>query len=349
LPLRYAGGVGLLLVQMAHNIGARVIATVSTEEKAKLARAAGADEVILYTQADFEVETKRLTGGKGVDVVMEHIGGEVFTRSLQCLKRNGIIVTVGAWDRPQAWVRQLVEGGRLVVPLRLRSLTRSIAFERHGDRLESRSAEVCGFVPMRGIGAHTEGGLSLRGGEISLRFDDGLPGDAAALEGAFGTARVEVWTGVLIERTVPFDTLQLWLATRLDGYCSLAVDPGLDTGVVSPISGRANDAVIDGDCLGYLAARRVDGSMAEFGVHAFGVSAAAVAQAMAEQVRVWDREHRHGPGPRIVVWPAHTPDDLLPEGRVIDKRHSRVTISWPLASLPDAGLAIPQRSTEQKG
>src|SRR5258705_2168952 len=63
-----AGGVGLLLVQIAHNIGARVIGTVSTEEKAELAREAGADEVILYTQVDFEAETKRLTGGKRWDV-----------------------------------------------------------------------------------------------------------------------------------------------------------------------------------------------------------------------------------------------------------------------------------------
>src|SRR5207249_11290139 len=68
-----AGGVGLLLVQMAHNIGARVIGTVSTEEKAKLAREAGADDVIIYTQADFETETKRLTGGKGVDVVYDSV------------------------------------------------------------------------------------------------------------------------------------------------------------------------------------------------------------------------------------------------------------------------------------
>ena len=60
-----AGGVGLLLVQMAHNFGARVIATVSTEEKAALARAAGADDVILYTQVDFEAETKRMTGKGG--------------------------------------------------------------------------------------------------------------------------------------------------------------------------------------------------------------------------------------------------------------------------------------------
>src|SRR5579872_5552135 len=69
-----AGGVGLLLVQMAHEIGAHVIGTVSTDEKAKLAREAGADEIILYTQSDFEVETKRLTGGKGVDVVYDSVG-----------------------------------------------------------------------------------------------------------------------------------------------------------------------------------------------------------------------------------------------------------------------------------
>jgi NADPH2:quinone reductase len=69
-----AGGVGLLLVQMAHNMGARVIGTVSTEEKAKLAREAGAEEVILYTQLDFESETKRLTQGKGVDVVYDSVG-----------------------------------------------------------------------------------------------------------------------------------------------------------------------------------------------------------------------------------------------------------------------------------
>src|SRR5262249_40084384 len=69
-----AGGVGLLLVQMAHNLGARVIATVSTEEKAKLARAAGADEIILYTQQDFEAETKRLTDGNGVEVVYDSVG-----------------------------------------------------------------------------------------------------------------------------------------------------------------------------------------------------------------------------------------------------------------------------------
>ena len=90
-----AGGVGLLLVQMAHNIGARVIATVSTEEKAKLAREAGADEVILYTQSDFEPETKRLTGGKGVDVVYDSVGKTTFEKGLNVLRPRGMMVLFG--------------------------------------------------------------------------------------------------------------------------------------------------------------------------------------------------------------------------------------------------------------
>jgi NADPH2:quinone reductase len=90
-----AGGVGLLLVQMAHNIGARVIATVSTEEKAKLARGAGADEVILYTQGDFEAETKRITGGKGVDVVYDSVGKTTFEKGLNILRPRGMMVLFG--------------------------------------------------------------------------------------------------------------------------------------------------------------------------------------------------------------------------------------------------------------
>jgi len=90
-----AGGVGLLLVQMAHHIGARVIATVSTEEKAKLARAAGAHEVILYTHADFEAETKRLTDGKGVNVVYDSVGKTTFEKGLNILRPRGMMVLFG--------------------------------------------------------------------------------------------------------------------------------------------------------------------------------------------------------------------------------------------------------------
>ena len=90
-----AGGVGLLLTQMAHNMGARVIATVSTEEKAKLAREAGADDVIFYTHQDFEEETKRLTGGKGVDVVYDSVGKTTFEKGLNILRPRGMMVLFG--------------------------------------------------------------------------------------------------------------------------------------------------------------------------------------------------------------------------------------------------------------
>jgi NADPH2:quinone reductase len=90
-----AGGVGLLLVQMAHNIGARVIGTVSSEEKANLARGAGADEIIFYTQSDFEAETKRLTGGKGVDVVFDSVGKTTFEKGLNVLRPRGMMALFG--------------------------------------------------------------------------------------------------------------------------------------------------------------------------------------------------------------------------------------------------------------
>ena len=90
-----AGGVGLLLVQMAHNLGARIIATVSTEEKAELVRQAGADEVILYSHQDFEVETKRLTHGHGVDVVYDSVGKITFEKGLNVLRHRGYMVLFG--------------------------------------------------------------------------------------------------------------------------------------------------------------------------------------------------------------------------------------------------------------
>jgi len=90
-----AGGVGLLLCQMAKMRGARVIGTVSTEEKAKLAREAGADEVILYTKQDFEAEVKRITGGKGLQVVYDSVGKTTFEKGFNVLAPRGMMVLYG--------------------------------------------------------------------------------------------------------------------------------------------------------------------------------------------------------------------------------------------------------------
>jgi NADPH:quinone reductase len=95
-----AGGVGLLLVQAAKMLGARVIGTVSSETKAELARQAGADEIILYTQSDFFAEVKTLTGGRGVNVVYDSVGATTFDKSLDCLKPRGYLVLFGQSSGP---------------------------------------------------------------------------------------------------------------------------------------------------------------------------------------------------------------------------------------------------------
>ncbi len=95
-----AGGVGHLLVQIGRRRGARILATVSTDEKAQLARMAGAEEVILYTTDNFETAVKRLTGGKGADVVYDSVGQTTFAMSLNCLKPRGMLVLYGQASGP---------------------------------------------------------------------------------------------------------------------------------------------------------------------------------------------------------------------------------------------------------
>jgi NADPH:quinone reductase len=95
-----AGGVGFLLTQMAKNVGATVIATTSTPEKAAHARQAGADDIILYTKTKFEEEVMRITNGAGVDVVYDGVGRATFEQSLKCLRRRGLLALYGAASGP---------------------------------------------------------------------------------------------------------------------------------------------------------------------------------------------------------------------------------------------------------
>jgi NADPH2:quinone reductase len=138
-----AGGVGLLLVQMARNIGARVIATVSTEEKAKLARGAGAHEVILYTQVDFEVETKRLTGGKGVDVIYDSVGKTTFDKGLNLLRPRGMMVLFGGSSGAVAPIDPIILTQKGSLYLTRPSLGNYIATR---DELVARSGAVFGML-----------------------------------------------------------------------------------------------------------------------------------------------------------------------------------------------------------
>jgi NADPH2:quinone reductase len=148
-----AGGVGLLLTQMASRLGARVIATVSTPAKAELSRAAGAAEVILYTEQDFEAEVKRLTGGKGVGVVYDSVGKTTFEGSLNCLRLRGLLVLFGASSGPVPPfdLIQLSSKGSLFITRP--TLAHYVATRAE---LEGRSGDVLGWVAKGELKLRTE-------------------------------------------------------------------------------------------------------------------------------------------------------------------------------------------------
>ncbi len=146
-----AGGTGLLLIQIAKRLGARVITTVSTEEKATLARAAGADDVILYTQEDLVARVKQITGGEGLPVVYDSVGKTTFEQSLQCLCRRGTLVLFGGASGPVPpfdLIRLSTMGSLYVT----RPTLKDFIFTR--EDLEQRSRDIFRWV--------ADGSLNLR-------------------------------------------------------------------------------------------------------------------------------------------------------------------------------------------
>lgn len=138
-----AGGVGLLLTQMAKQLGAKVMTTVSTEEKAALSREAGADEVVIYTQASFVDAVKRVTGGKGLPVVYDSVGLTTFEDSLKCLRPRGLMALYGASSGavpPFDLIRLSTMGSLYVTRPTLKDYVQTRA------DLERRAASVFGVV-----------------------------------------------------------------------------------------------------------------------------------------------------------------------------------------------------------
>jgi NADPH2:quinone reductase len=157
-----AGGVGLLLVQMARRIGARVFGTVSTEAKAQLARAAGAHEIIRYTEQDFEIEVRRLTDGRGVDVVYDSVGATTFAKSLSSLRPRGMLALFGQSSGPVPPFDPNILNGKGSLFLTRPSLAHHCATR---DELLWRSGDVLGWVAS---------------GDLKLRVDHAYPlADAA--------------------------------------------------------------------------------------------------------------------------------------------------------------------------
>jgi NADPH2:quinone reductase len=172
-----AGGVGLLLIQIAKRIGARAIGTVSTEAKAQLAREAGAAEVILYTKDDFEQEIRRLTEGKGVQVVYDSVGKDTFLKSLNSLAPRGMMALFGQSSGPVEWFNPALLAQKGSLFLTRPSLANYTATR---DELLWRAGELFDWV---------------RSGQLKLRIEKTFPLAEAAeahrqLEGRKTTGKV---------------------------------------------------------------------------------------------------------------------------------------------------------------
>jgi len=148
-----AGGTGRLVVQMAKMLGARVIATAGSPEKAGIARAAGADETILYREQDFAEETRRLTGGQGVDVVYDSVGADTFTKSIDSLKPRGMMVSFGNASGPVPAVLPLLLSQKGSLFLTRPTLAAYIATR---EELEWRSGDILRWVAEKKLVLRTE-------------------------------------------------------------------------------------------------------------------------------------------------------------------------------------------------
>ncbi|MBQ0852860.1 methyltransferase, FxLD system [Streptomyces sp. BH-SS-21] len=290
---------------------------------------------------------QELVGGDG-EVTTVDIDGDIVDRARLCLDDAGytlvktvladgergvpegapydrIIVTAAAWDIPRSWIDGLTEKGRLVVPLTVCGTTRSIAFDRDGEGLVSRSYRLAHFVPMQGEGAAEERKALLREGVVVQTDDGRVPLNPQALNHALDAPRLVRWSGAAWD--LP-DELELYLTLNLPSVVRLhAAKDVVDQGLVNPSALVGVSALVSEDSIAYRTRRdNEDTGGFESGVIAHGPQAEALADQYSELLRRWAEHHRRRGAVtfRYLPGPAPTP---LPQNAVL-RRHGIVTASW---------------------
>ncbi|MFF1417973.1 methyltransferase, FxLD system [Streptomyces sp. NPDC058280] len=237
-----------------------------------------------------------------------------------------IIVTAAAWDIPPSWISGLTGNGRLVVPLTVRGTTRSIAFDRDGEGLVSRSYRLARFVPMQGEGTAEERKVMLREG-VALQTDDvRVRLTAEVLNHALDTPRLERWSGAAFD--LP-DELELYLTLHLSSPARLhAAKDVVESGLVEASALLGVPALVSEDSIAYRTRRENEdiGVGFESGVIAHGPQAEALADEYVNLLRHWAQDHRRRGAAtfRYLPGPAPTP---LPQDAVL-RRHGAVTVVW---------------------
>jgi protein-L-isoaspartate(D-aspartate) O-methyltransferase len=241
-----------------------------------------------------------------------------------------ILITAGAWDIAPAWISQLAPGGRLVVPLRLRGLTRTVTFERDGDGLVSRHYQLAAFVPFQGEGAHADRTVMLRDGVILRTDNPDLRIDAAALNAALDMPSLELWTGA--EYDFP-DEVGLFTTLNSPDVAQLhASQEAVGRGIAGRWALPGVPAMITGDSIAYRMARQVSQDPAghESGVIAHGPHAESLADQYAGLLRHWARDYcRRGTAVFRYLPGGPVTGPLAPGAIAVAKRHGTVTVTWP--------------------
>ncbi|MER6271661.1 methyltransferase, FxLD system [Streptomyces sp900105755] len=243
---------------------------------------------------------------------------------------DGIVITHNASDIAPAWREQLAEGARLVVPLEMGGYTRSLTLVRRGAVLHCEHWTYCGFVRDRGAAARTAPAVPLAGGEVTVRWEDGEPGGTAGIEAALRGPRHELTTGLVVRGIFNFETLQVYAATTLPGFCRLATSKGS-----ALVAQQDAAAMLSDGSLAYLTYRKIKDApdpadrLTEFFIHGYGPAADELAERFADSVRTWDQQVRESGYPPMTVHPAGTPDEQLPTGDVLDKPSARLVFQWP--------------------
>lgn len=252
---------------------------------------------------------------------------------------DAIIVTVGAWDIPPAWTDQLAPAGHLVVPLGMGLTTRSLSFRRQDDHLVATSSQVCGFVPMQGIGAHVRHQLHLTdpaGIPVTFTSDSVMPLNPDDLGQMLSGESIEAWSGVSIgPGQVDLSGMLLWMASHESEWC----------GAMSPAGGAIHpdkvltlwpNALVTFDAFVTLTMRNLSSSSSlstaedgfELGARGFGPEGSKVAARVSALLRAWDQAGRPRE-PEIRYFPRGTrPADPVEDSLLLKKQHGHVALTW---------------------
>ncbi|MEU1812743.1 methyltransferase, FxLD system [Micromonospora aurantiaca (nom. illeg.)] len=321
--------------------GARVLEIGSGGYNAALiADVVGPDGTVVTVDIDADVTDRARTGLDRAgyrQVTVVHGDGEYGHQP--DAPYDAIIVTVETPEVAPAWLDQLAPAGALLVPLRIRGMTRCLTLRRHEDHLLATAALQCGFVPMQGDGRHPTRRLALRGDDIVMHLDDtSTEVNRDALAAALHTPRLHAWSPVTIAMSdgSSFESLHLWLASQPRPFGTLAVNrERTPAGLVDPQDRFVCPTLLTADSFAYLAMRKLDDTTWQFGAHGFGPDAHTLTTDMLDLLTVWEHDHRHGPGPTITVHPTgmHLPESDGPQ-LFVTRRHTTIAVTWPAPEQP---------------